>query len=377
MRRFIFGCAAFLSLLTSSFACTAFQLKSQDNSLIYCRSMEFGFPVDSDLLIVPRNTNFIGSAPDNRSGLHWKSTYGYVGMNIFLDRRIVTDGMNEKGLVVGCLYLPGYAQYEEPEPAHYGQMLGPWELTSYLLGACATVTEAKAALKQIIVVQEKTPQLGNFILPLHYYICDASGSSIVVEFVNGVRHEYDNPLGVLTNSPPFEWHLANLGNYVNLSPVNVPELSLGNWNIENFGQGSGMLGLPGDSTAPSRFVRAAFFSQWCVQPKTASDGVRLGFHILNTFDIFEGLIRSRTEHAPILSARAKLRLPIHSSDITEWVVVHDRTHLKTYLRNYFSLQIEMVDLTKINFEKSGFSQIPMNCEFEFQEITDQAKPLSH
>ncbi len=375
MGKFAFVCLVFLSLLNGAFACTAFQLTSRDHALLYCRTMEFGFPVDSDLLIVPRNTDFIGSAPDNRAGLHWKSTYGYVGMNQFMDRRVVTDGMNETGFVVGCLYLPVYAQYEAPDMTKCDKTLGPWELTSYLLSTCSSVAEAKAALAQIIVVQEKTPELGNFVLPLHFYICDAKGSTLVVEFVGGVRHEYDNPLGVLTNSPPFEWHMANLSNYVNLSPVNVPELALDNYIIENYGQGSGLLGLPGDTTAPSRFVRAAFFSKWCARPKTASDGVRLGFHIMNSFDIFEGLIKSRKEHAPIISSRTKLRLPVHHSDITEWVLVHDRTNLKTYFRNYLSLRIEMVDLTRIDFEKSGFRQIPMNREFAIDDVTDSAEPL--
>ena len=372
-------CAICLSLFASVqslFACTAFQIEPRDHSFLYCRTMEFGFSLDSNVLIVPRETEYVGSAPDNQSGLRWKTTYGFVGMNLFADRRLVTDGMNEKGFVVGCLYLPGFAKYETPDPTGTDKTVGPWELTTYLLGTCATVAEAKAALNQIIVVQEKTPHLGNFVMPLHFYICDSNGSCLVVEFVNGVRHEYDNPLGVLTNSPPFRWHLNNLSNYVNLSPVNIPDLQLGPLTIENFGQGSGLLGLPGDMTSASRFVRAAVFSQWSDQPKTALDGVIHGFHILNAFDIFQGLIKSRSEHVPTLGNKTRIRLPEHSSDMTEWVLVHDRTNLKTYFRNYFSLQIEMVDLKKIDFQQPGLRQISMHREFVVDDVTEQTKALT-
>jgi choloylglycine hydrolase len=86
---------------------------------------------------------------------------------------------------------------------------------------------------------------------VHFYITDASGAVVIAEYVNGKLSRHDDQLGVLTNSPPFNWQMTNLSNYVNLSPVNVPELDLANnLEIQNFGQGSGMLGIPGDYTPP-------------------------------------------------------------------------------------------------------------------------------
>ena len=348
-------------------ACTAFQLQSQDGALVYCRSMEYEFPLDSNILIVPRNQTFKGTAPGEKAGLQWKSTYGFIGMNQIIDRTTVSDGMNEKGLVVGCLYLPGFTKYETPLEAQFNKVLGPWELTTFLLSSCGTIEDVKAILPTVIVAEQSTPGMNGLVLPLHFYVCDKTGAALVVEYVSGKRFIYDNPLGVLTNSPPFPWHLSNLANYVNLSAVNVPLAQIGNLKIKSWGQGSGFLGLPGDYTPPSRFVKAAFFSQSAIPPKTAKETAALGFHILNTFDIFEGAI----QRLPNLKDGQIENLPPNqeSLETTQWTIVHDRTNLKTYFRSYGSLSVQMVDLKKIDFTTPGRSQIPLRKEFVAEDVT--------
>lgn len=351
-------------------ACTAFQLKSLDGAFIYCRSLEFGFPLNSNLLIVPRATEFTGTAPNGKAGVVWKAKFGYVGMNQSFAKNLVCDGMNEKGLVVGVLYFPGYAKYEIPDPKKTDVTLGAWELPSYLLSTCTTVAEAKAAIPNLLVAQEPMLNMGDFILPIHIYISDRTGAVLIVEYVNGKRNMYDNPLGVFTNSPAFDWHLTNLSNFVHLSPFSVPELDLAAQNLQNYGQGSGLLGLPGDYTPPSRFVRAAFFSQWATLQKTALDAVRLGFHILNTFDIFEGIVRA--------TPSAKNSTPLSSPmERTEWVILHDRVNLRTYFRTYNSLRIQMVDLKKIDFTQSGFRQIPLQADFVVDDVTTTSQSLTN
>ena len=99
---------------------------------------------------------------------------------------------------------------------------------------------------------------------------DATGKSIVIEYVGGQLHVHDNPLGVLTNSPSFDWHMTNLRNYIKFSLTNVPPLQLGGVKLARFGQGSGMLGMPGDFTPPSRFVRAVAYSQSVLPSKTGT-----------------------------------------------------------------------------------------------------------
>ncbi len=339
--------------------CTAFQIKAGDGSWIYGRSMEFGFPLDSKLLIVPRATTYTGTAPREKPGFKWKAKYGFVGMNQTFAPTLVSDGMNEKGVVAALLYLPGFAHYEPFDPQKQEQTLGIWELPTLLLSTCATLHDVKELLPTLVIAQQPVPDFHHFVIPLHLYVADNFGNVMVVEFVKGVRHVYDNPLGVLTNSPPFDWHLNHLADYVNLSPYNAPQLDLSNWKIKNYGQGSGLLGLPGDYTSSSRFIRAVFFSHWADTPATGVEGVKTAFHILNTFDIFAGIIKEPAKEKPST---------VHL-DTTQWIIVHDRTDLKTYFRTYDSLHIQRIDLKKIDFSKEKMRQIPLPKEFVFEDVT--------
>jgi choloylglycine hydrolase len=359
-------------------ACTAFQLRSADGAHVYFRSMEFGFPFNSKLLVIPRGTEYTGTEPNGKPGLTWQAKYGVVGMNVKIAPTLVADGMNEKGLVVGMLYLPGYAQYLPPDDTKTAKTIGSWEAVTYLLATCADVEESVTALtKSVHVAQQEFPPFKQ-VLPVHYWIGDATGKVVIAEYVGGKLSIHQNPVGSLTNSPPFDWQQINLSNFVNLSPVNVPSKRLGSLEVVNFGQGSGFIGLPGDLTPPSRFVRASLFSQWANPGKTAQETVNLGLHILNTFDIFDGAIKSDTAHQTantkgFLKSAGEAQLV--STDTTEWIVAHDRTNLKTYVRTYGGLTIQAVDLKRAGFDKPGLRTIELQNDFQPVDVTEQAQPL--
>ena len=225
-------------------------------------------------------------------------------------------------------------------------------MATYLLTTCASVDEARAALTDgsVYVSDAEFTPFGQ-ILPVHYYVTDASGAVLIAEYVGGKLQLHDDPFGILTN----------LLNFVNLSPVNVPNSEIDGRRIEGFGQGSGALGLPGDFTPPSRFVRAALFSHWSTPGATAAETVLAGFHVLNTFDIFAGAIRANSANLPA-SGEAFLdsKTPqIVNTDTTEWTLAHDRTNLRTYMRTYESLAIEMIDLKQIDFSQPGLRQVEL------------------
>jgi choloylglycine hydrolase len=359
-------------------ACTAFQLQARDGAWIYLRSMEFGFPFHSEVLIVPRGTEYTGTAPGGAPGLAWKSKYGLVGPNQSVATSLVADGMNERGLVVGMLLFPRYAQYGAADPAKNDRTLGSWEVASYLLSMCSSVDDARKALTDgsVYVANAEFTPFG-MILPVHYYIADASGAVLIAEYVDGKLQLHDDAFGILTNSPDFVWQQTNLLNFVNLSPVNVPNAEVDGRRIEGFGQGSGALGLPGDFTPPSRFVRAALFSHWATPGATASDAVLAGFHVLNTFDIFAGAIRANSANLPA-SGEAFLdskKPQIVNTDTTEWTLAHDRTNLRTYLRTYESLTIQMIDLKQIDFSQPGLRQIELDKAFNPVDVSTTAQPL--
>ena len=368
-----------LNIPAPALACTAFQITSKDGAQIYFRSMEFGYPFNSKVLVVPRGTDFTGTAPGGKPGKKWTAKYGFVGLNADIAPTLLADGQNEKGLALGMLYLPGFAQYLDPQAAPADKSIGSWEVLSYLLANCSSVDEAVAALQNDVYVAQQEFVPFKEVLAVHYWIGDNTGKVVIAEYVGGKLKIHDAPLGTLTNSPPYDWQTINVGNYVDLSPVNMPERTLGAFTSVNYGQGSGAIGLPGDLSPPSRFIRAALFSHWATPGATANETVNLGFHVLNTFDIFNGAIQSNTADQTantkgFLTSSGQPKLV--NTDTTEWAVAHDRTNLKTYVRTYNGLQIQMVDLKAIDFTQPGARVIDLQNDFVPEDITSKAKPLA-
>ena len=307
-------------------ACTGITLTAEDGAVVHARTMEFAIDIHSDVLMVPRGYARTGTTPDGKPGLTWMSRYASVGMN-GVGKPFLFDGVNEKGLSAGLFYFPTSAQYMPYTAADARKTLAPWELGSWMLENFASVDEVKANLGAVVIPAVVYEGWG-FSPEVHYIVTDASGKSIVVEYTGGTLHVYDDPLGVITNSPAFDWQMTNLRNYVNFSMTNAPPVKLGTVELKPFGQGSGMLGMPGDFTPPSRFVRAVAFSQSVLPSKTGDDAVVEAFHVLNQFDIPKGAAREheKDEHGNILA------------DYTIWTAASDLKSKRYYFRTYENSQ---------------------------------------
>ncbi|MDO8211178.1 linear amide C-N hydrolase [Conexibacter sp. CPCC 206217] len=269
--------------------CTTFRLTTNDGAPIVGRTMEFGADLDWRLAIVPQGTRFAGTAPDGASGRRWTARHGFTGVTA-LGRMSATDGVNDAGLYAGLLYLPGFAQYEAADGVAAEDLISPDEVASLVLASASSVEEAVDAVSSVVVWNRIEEVLGG-ILPIHLVLHDRSGAAAVVEWVDGERHVHENRLGVCTNAPPFDWHLINLRNFVNLSATNVAPLELDGAQIAGLGQGTGLLGLPGDWTPPSRFVRATAMAQATLKVDGPDAGMLAAFHVVNAFDIPKGVVR--------------------------------------------------------------------------------------
>ena len=353
-----------LALLTpSADACTTFRLQSQDGAWIIGRSMEFGLDLKSEVMLVPRGHAFTALRPDHQKGHTWNGKHGFLGINA-LGLDYAVDGMNEAGLTIGALFLPGFAEYQ-PFPADGKHAISNLDVPNWVLSQFATVDEVREALAKMVVYDLVMPQAGG-PMPLHWAIRDAQGGSIVVEYLGGKLHLHDNPIGVMTNSPSFAWHLTNLRNYINLTNLNVDALKLGSVTIEPIGQGTGLLGLPGDYTPPSRFVKTAALAYSAVPVANALDGVNLAFHILNAVDIPRGAV---AEKSPAKASGA----PGVDYDVTEWVTVYDLRNRHAYFRTYGDFTIRQVDLNKVDFGGKAIQHIPMPTRMRAEDVTAQAK----
>ncbi len=343
---------------TAVWACTGITIKPKDGSVIFARTLEFAADLKSNVIIVPRGKEYVGTAPGNQPGLRWKTKYGAVGANAF-DMPVVIDGLNDQGLSVGLFYFPGFAKYQQVKAGDFNKSLAPWELGSFLLGTCADVKEAVAAANSVLVGPVVQKDMG-FVPPAHYIVTDADGNSAVLEYVNGELKVHANPLGVMANAPTFDWHMTNLSNYVTLSRKNIERIDLAGKEIQGLGQGSGMLGLPGDFTPPSRFVRAVAYSKTAVPVASAKDGVLQAFHILNQFDIPKGAAQG-IEHGEEVY------------DYTLWTSAADLKNLRYYFRTFDNSRIRLVDMKSVDLDAPEIKTISMQGEEQIEDVSAQAK----
>lgn len=345
---------------SASLACTSVRIKTTDGMVFYARTMEGEWTLQTVLGVVPKDTAYQGTLPDGTSkGVQWKTKYAFVGMFDF-GLPLASDGMNEKGLVVGELFLPGYAAYETFDSAKADMTLAQFEYGTWLLSNFASVAEVRKAYREVRVCQGPVDTAGP--LPLHYVVHDPSGDCVVIEFTAGKVTLYDNPLGVMTNSPTFDWMLTNLDNYINLSVMNTPEKDLKGLTLKTFGQGSGLYGLPGDYSPPSRFVRMVTLSQAALPAKGADQGLNQAITILDNVDIPIGAVRGFEGKEA-------------AYDKTIWSVVADTANLRYYFRSMDNKNWRYVDLAKAFAAAKGISTVPVFIPVDYPDVTSQAKPL--
>jgi len=221
--------AALIVANTPSFACTGISLKAGDGAAIRGRTLEFGFPLQSNVIVVPAGKEFTATLPDGGKGLTYKTRYGIVGANAFNEVAIM-DGLNDQGLSIGLFYFPDYAKYTPATAENAPRALAPQDFGMWVLGNFATVDEVKNAVKDIAMVPTPMPGLGSAkgeVAGVHFFIQDKTGQSIAVEPVDGKLVVTDAPLGVMTNAPTYDWHMTNLNNYVNLSVKDTDPEKLG------------------------------------------------------------------------------------------------------------------------------------------------------
>lgn len=357
------SCLILLMITVTSFpdkldACTGIQLKARDGSVVYGRTMEFPTPLLSEVLFIPRNYSYQGTGPTGQpNGIAWKTKYSILGANGY-GQDIILDGLNEMGLALGIFFFPGYAQYQNVAPAQAGQSLTCLQLSVWILSNCATVDDVKRMLPNVLVNTSPYPAKQGNPQPVHYNIHDAAGRALVIEYVGGKVNVYDNPIGVLTNAPTFDWHQTNLNNYINLTPNNADTAILDGDTFAPFGQGSGMLGLPGDYTPPSRFVRAVAYSKSIDQMNTAEDAVYSLFHILDNFDIPKGAIRSVNSKG------------VKKEDYTLWTTANDLSNRRFYFHTHKSRIIRMIDLKQLNANSTKILHFSMDQPEQVVNLTN-------
>ncbi|MGM9868996.1 MAG: linear amide C-N hydrolase [Sodaliphilus sp.] len=325
-------------------ACTGITLHTTAGHAVTARTIEWaGNDLESRYSIVPRGYQQQAILNDNTiGGLHFVAKYGYVGLAV-QQAEFVVEGINEAGLAGGLFYFPGYGEYQSFDVALQSSSIGDLQVVPLMLATCGSIAEVKSMFERIHVVT--LDPRGSTV---HWRFTEQTGRQIVVEIINEKVKFYENTLGVLTNSPDFEWHLKNLNNYVNLRPGKIDEAKIGDMLLKSFGGGSGMHGIPGDVTPPSRFVRAAFYQTTAPRQSTTTKAVVQAFHILNNFDIPTGIQFADADSVPDIPSA------------TQWTVATDLVNRKIYYRTMHNATIRCFDLSTINFEKALYQSYPLD-----------------
>lgn len=254
--------------------CTAATYKTKD--FYFGRTLDYEFSYGDEVVVTPRNYPFSFRKMGNM-----EEHFAMIGMAyVTEDYPLYYDAVNEKGLGMAGLNFVGNADYKEA--AADKDNIAQFEFIPWILGQCASVKEARALLEKINLIN--TPFSKELPLAqLHWILADRDEAITVESVKEGIRI-YDNPVGVLTNNPPFNEQMFQLNNYMHLSPK-APQNHFSDKLLLNaYSRGMGALGLPGDLSSQSRFVRVAFTKMNSVSGDSEAESVSQFFHILGSVD---------------------------------------------------------------------------------------------
>lgn len=361
--------ARVLAVSAPTQACTSLTYTDANGGVYLGRTLELSAALPYQLMYVPAGHDFRSEVPGRRT-LTYKSKYPLFGVT--MPDRLPTaasplgvgdlkllEGFNDQGLTFSMLSFPSAAGPQD-SVAMTRRILSAADLGSWILAQHATVAELKQALARQPVMLAPIAALGNTLPPFHYVAHDRSGASIVIEFNKGKMSVHDNPVGVMTNGPEFNWHLTNLANYTFLNNIDQATATFGSLKVNQPDSGIATAGLPASNTSVGRFIRAAYYSKFAEKVADPVTAVRTVAHIMNNFDRPKGITiderASGGEHMD-LSALASADSQ-YSTEFTSFTNLTDLNRNVIHLRAYDSLNFTKIDLTRLA-ETKGVRILPL------------------
>ena len=298
--------------------CTCIDFKTKDT--YFGRNLDLEYHFNEKVVVTPRNYEFA-----LKNGKAFKTKYAMIGMAMISGNYpLYAEAANEEGLAIAGLYFPGSARYNNINNNKLS--LAPYELIPYFLGLYKSVIELRKDLVNLNIID--IPYNSDLPLTdLHWMISDGKECIVVEQTYDGLKI-YDNPVGILTNNPSFDYQLTNLNNYSNLTPYYQNSKFSKNVELKQYGQGMGAIGLPGDNSPVSRFVRACFnkLNSDCNDDEVSS--VTQFFHILDVVSMVKGVTVTSEE----------------KNDITIYSCCMNITKGIYYYKTYDNSQITAINL---------------------------------
>ena len=312
--------------------CTAITYRTKDH--YFGRNLDLEYSYNETVTITPRNFPL-----KFRHNQTMSNHYAIIGMAYVVnDYPLYYDAINEKGVGMAGLNFPDNAEYKAITNGK--DNISSFELIPWVLGRCKNLQEVKELLENAVITNEAFSR-ELLPTPLHWIICHNDTSIVVEQGKNGLKI-YDNPVGVLTNNPPFEYQMLWLNNYLNVSTKETDNRFSEKITLVPYSNGMGGIGLPGDLSSASRFARASFVKLNSVSGVTEKESISQFFHILSSVEQQRGCVNLDNEYEiTVYSSCCNLDKGIY------------------YYKTYENHQITAVDMNKENLDSAALISYPL------------------
>ena len=348
--------------------CSAFAWETMDGRHLWGRNFDFNRLAEgSKVTYIPREMKFYTCGTELEGTLEEDTCqvtdYAAVGtgVQIFPSTPVLYEGINERGLMGGQLYYREFAHFGEGQETGRLRLQPPFAVT-YFLAKCATVEEVAEKIEREVQLVGN-PLLGT-VPPIHWIFSDGTGETIVVEPDRDGLHVYRNTMGVMTNSPSYQWHRLNLLNYAQIRDLDYEGFQINGEQLEQCFSGSGAFGMPGDWSSPSRFVRLSFLKKYGVKGSCEQEGISHMFRIFSSVAFPYGMVRV-TENGVVTDYDKE----VSPYDYTVYTSAMCAESRRFYWISYRNTRVQYVDLhTLLHLDRCV--QFELGLEEDFQCVTD-------
>jgi len=338
--------------------CTSLSYKDAHDNVYFGRTLELTVDLPYQIAFFPVGHAF-RSQVSGHPAMTYRAKRAFVSVTmpdrvpgpevaVTLPDLKALEGLNDAGLTFSLLSYPNAAGAQSV--AKTCAILSASDLGTWALSQFASVAEVKSALAEQPVFLVPLQILGGVESPFHYVVHDASGASAVIEFHRGKMAVYDNPVGVMTNGPQFDWHLTNLDNYTFLTNVDRSSATFGTYKAVQPDSGIATAGLPASNTSVGRFIRAVYYAQFAEKVATPDAAVLTFAHVMNNFDRPRGATIDYPSEGGGHMEVAGLDQPAgpgYATEFTSWTVLADLQRLLFFVRDYRSMNYSSFSLAEL------------------------------
>ena len=344
------------SSIRNAIACTTLLYTDANGKAYVGKSMEFSAAEPDHLTYYPVGTHFASVTPDAKPGLAFNTKFSILSTSAKKgiipndSHETLLDAMNDQGLTLSMQSLGGNKS-PDVSRAPQDKIISGADFGAWALGNFTTVAQVKRAIenKEVEFWLPTAPILGPSPFPVHYALFDRSGDGIVIEWASGKTEVYDNPVGVMTNNPPFPWHLQNMNNFSYLTNIDKNSAKFNKLSVASFDGGANMAGLPGLETSAGRFVKAAYYSTFAEKSSTPEEAILTLGHVMNNFDRPRNISVDLAKDMPGGERNMNLGVgPKGVSEVTIFMILRDLSQNHYYIRTYGALNYTKFDMSKLS-----------------------------